>query len=144
VNRKRTFLLSGVVAALAIVSAPATAQAADSGAVQSRGDVHAKADGRLHAWQEPDQQGTECSWSGDNSDWGNFVPWDCGDRTSSIANYGYPGAEDDVWVYQDAGYEGLRRGIKNGDYIANLAGFTYDNSHTSMDNSISSHNWTDF
>lgn len=140
-NRKRTLLVGAAVAALAIVATPVTAQADGSGSAQQRSASAAGPDGELHVWADEGRRGGECTWAGDSSDWGH-LPGGCGNWASSLENRGYPGSLDDVWVYSKTDNAGFRRGVHNGRYLSNL-NLPYDgHPDSSLNNTISSHKWT--
>ncbi|MDI3417738.1 hypothetical protein [Streptomyces luteolus] len=136
---KRTVMAGAALAALTLTTAP-VAQAAEpspEGGIGAQGP-----DGKLYAWGETHRGGGEpCSWSSNSADWGGTW-WGCSDWASSLHNNGYPGAMDDVWVYEHTGYEGGRRGVHNGVYLTDLHPYKYDGSNVRLNNTISSHQWT--
>lgn len=139
-NAKRV-CVGTAIAALALAALPSTAQAASPQPLP-RGEAGIQAaDGKLHAWGDPYRGGGHCEWSGSSDNWGHTW-WGCGDWASSIHNNGYPGNLDDVWVYKDAGRSGFRRGIHNGVYLADLGPFNFDGTNITLNNNISSHEWT--
>lgn len=139
---KKVFLAGAAVAGLALTAVPSAAQAAEAGP-SPKGEVGAGATGKLYAWDEPHKGGGEpCAWDKSEPNWGSSW-WGCADWASSLHNDGYPGKLDDVWLYRDTGFSGPRRGIHNGTYLADLGPINYDGTGESLNNTISSHKWTD-
>lgn len=138
---KETLLAGATVAVVALTVMPSTAQAAEAEPAP-KGEVGAAATGKLYAWDEPYKGGGEpCAFSGNEDDWGGTW-WGCSDWASSLHNDGYPGPADDVYVYEEPNFQGPRRGIHNGVYLADLGPVNYDGTGQSLNNSISSHKWT--
>ncbi|MFE3252192.1 hypothetical protein [Streptomyces sp. NPDC059209] len=97
----------------------------------------AAADGHLYSYNEINYGSYCASWAGDSSNWGS-----CQDRSSSLWNNGFPGAYDDVWVFEGINYTGARRGLYQGAEIPNNAAYTFDGTSLSLNDNISSHHWT--
>ncbi|MFF3489641.1 hypothetical protein ACFYXC_41480 [Streptomyces sp. NPDC002701] len=95
------------------------------------------ADGYLYSYNEINYVDFCSSWLNDSSNWGS-----CQDRSSSLWNNGFPGAYDDVWVFEGLNYTGAKRGLYQGAEIPNNAAYTFDGTSLSLNDNISSHRWT--
>ncbi|QXE38439.1 hypothetical protein KQY30_33610 [Streptomyces sp. GMY02] len=145
-----TALSALALTALAVFTAPGTAQAAAPGPASSDSVSMAAPDGNLWAWDGINRGGVYCYWAGDDSDWntcsGSSNNGTMRNRASSLENRGYAGSYDDVNLYWTTGYGGARNCLPNGYYLNDLSGiyFLWDGNSgqgQSMNNNISGHRW---
>ncbi|WP_439680962.1 hypothetical protein [Embleya sp. MST-111070] len=148
-------VLASAAALISVATSVPVAQAARNGPAAS--GARAFADGRIHAWSDPNQRGDHCAWVGFSRDWDNPGSADPGclgmkNRASSVANYGFPGGRDKVNLYYNEDQGGVYACIGQGDTWSDLSGGRYIFDHgwwwweaknTSIDNNIASHGWTD-
>jgi hypothetical protein len=132
-RRFRTAMVATAASALVLLATPVAAQA------DTDIDTPKAAVGEFSVWYNSGYSGLCVSAGGNIWDYSTI---ECNDRASSVFNNGTPGGFDDVWMYQDAGYTGLRRGIYNGVRLENLQNWNYDGTSINMNDSISSHQWT--
>jgi hypothetical protein len=129
--------LSLGVAACTLTLAPLQAQATEQGPTTAGAAM--AADGFLHLYRDFNFRGWCGSFARDAANWGS-----CDNAVSSLHNNGYPGPYEDVWVFEGAGYSGARRGVHVGVFLPDLSGIAYDGTGLSLNNTISSHLWTNF
>nr|WSX52096.1 hypothetical protein OG409_26115 [Streptomyces sp. NBC_00974] len=115
----RTLLVGAVLAASIVTATPFVAQADDAPAPQP--GLGIQADGRLWAYYDTEYRNPCGSWSGSSNNWG-----DCWNTASSLVNYRYPGANDDVWVRWGLNNTGARRGVYNGVWLNDLNRWAFD------------------
>ncbi len=111
----------------------ATALALSVGGVGMASTAQA-ADGYFRVWEHSGAGGAGCAWFGDDADYryntncGNF-----NDRVSSLKNDGYPGAFEDVQIFEDTNYRGASICVPNGAYWSGMPAGWNDR--------VSSHKW---
>jgi hypothetical protein len=103
-------------------------------------------DGNLYAYNDPNQSGTHCAWSGNAGTWGA-----CENEASFLWNNGYAGI-DAVDLYWGEFNTGAHACISRGDVWRDLSNgqyhFTYGQGLAgfgdNVNDNIASHRWVDY
>jgi hypothetical protein len=127
----RTTMLACALA-LPLLAAPTMLTTASATPADASGVA---ADGNYWVWENTNEGGARCGWSGNDADWrtcGAGGNYNMNDKASAFWNNGYAGSLGDVRVYENIGYGGASTCAPNG---------TRGNIPWEWNDRISSHKW---
>ncbi|AYG78166.1 hypothetical protein DWB77_00273 [Streptomyces hundungensis] len=111
----RTACAGAALTVLAVMATPVMANATETAPASTTATAANPPDGRFHTYFRTWYQNECGAWPSDAAAWGA-----CKNTSESVWNLGYPGLNDDVWVYCNSNYGGAGRGIYNGAGLPDL------------------------